>query len=204
MSRVEAPSVGCNRQCAAQDTAHGTANPASEIYGDILRLSSQTAFCRLYRYVEFRMLSFAMNNRNPVESFCCLSCRVLKGFLRANCRCLWLLPLLLVWGHLCCAAQQPAAKPPTPRIDEKVLAEISGRGRIVDVYVSRQGEMVWIEEYPDHTQVVLLNGKLMGAYYNEVKYVGESPDGKLWGVQRAGKSRWVMGDQRAGAHRGIR
>src|SRR6476661_7147621 len=71
-------------------------------------------------------------------------------------------------------AAAPSTKPFTPRIGEKVLAEISGRGRIVDVYVSRQGEMLWIEEYPDHTQAVLLNGKLMGAYYDQLKYVAES------------------------------
>ena len=143
-----------------------------------------------------------MNNCNPVESFCCLSCRVLKGFVRADCRCLWLLPLLLVWGHLSCMAQQPAAKPSTPRIHEEVLAEISGRGKLVDVFVSHQGEMVWIEEYPDHTEA-LLNGKLMGAYYNEVKYVGESPDGKLWAFSVRRKSRWVMvinGQERTGEY----
>ncbi|HSK46171.1 MAG TPA: hypothetical protein VLA83_20035, partial [Candidatus Binatia bacterium] len=133
-----------------------------------------------------------MNNRNPVESFCCPSCRVPKGFLRANYRCFWLLALLLVWGHLSCMAQQPAAKPSTPRIHEEVLAEISGRGKLVDVFVSHQGEMVWIELYPDYTQAVLLNGKLMGDYYNEVKYVAESPDGKLWAFTVRRKSKWVL------------
>ena len=62
---------------------------------------------------------------------------------------------------------------------------------------------MWIEEYPDHTQAVLLNGKLMGAYYNEVKYVGESPDGKLWAFSVRRKSRWVMvinGQERTGEY----
>jgi len=144
-----------------------------------------------------------MNNRNPVKSFCCPLCRVPKGFVRANCRCFWLLSLLLFLGHISCMAQQPAAKSSTPNIREEVLAEISGRGKLVDVFVSHQGEMVWIEEYPDHTQAVLLNGKMMGAYYNEVKYVGESPDGKLWAFSVRRKSRWVMvinGQERTGEY----
>src|SRR5579864_1322136 len=117
------PPVGCGIQRGIPDTAHGTANQRHSA------AFFQASFCRLYRYVEFRMLSFAMNNRNSVESFCCLSCSVLKEFQRANFRRSWLLPLLLVWGHFSCMAQQPAAKPSAPRIEEKVLAELSGRGQ---------------------------------------------------------------------------
>src|SRR5579864_558754 len=191
------PPVGCGIQRGIPDTAHGTANQRHSA------AFFQASFCRLYRYVEFRMLSFAMNNRNSVESFCCLSCPVLKEFQRANFRRSWLLPLVLVWGHFSCMAQQPAAKPSTPRIDEKVLAELSERGKLVDVFVSHQGEMVWIEEYPNQTQAVLLNGKLMGAYYDQLKYVAESPDGKLWAFSARRKSRWVVvinGQERTGEY----
>lgn len=149
------------------------------------------------------MFGFAMNNRKPVESFCCLSCSVPKGFVHLNFRCFWLLALLLVCGHLSCMAQQPSAKPSAPRIHEEVLAEISGRGKLVDVFVSHQGEMVWIEEYPDYTQAVLLNGKLMGTYYEGLKYVAESPDGKLWAFTARRKSRWVVvinGQERTGEY----
>jgi len=63
--------------------------------------------------------------------------------------------------------------------------------------------MVWIEAYPDHTQAVLLNGKLMGAYYDDLKYVSESPDGKLWAFSVRRKSRWVVvinGQERTGEY----
>jgi len=98
----------------------------------------------------------------------------------------------LIWLPPLSRAQQPSVKPLVPRINETLLAEISGRGKVLEAYVSHQGEMLWIEQYPDHTMAVLLNGKQMGGYYDSMKTPGESHDGKLWAFSTRHKSKWVM------------
>ena len=97
----------------------------------------------------------------------------------------------LAWS-LAGTAQQPASKPLVPKIQETLITQFSGRGKVLDYFSYGQDGVMWLEAYPNNTQAVMVNGTQMGDYYDEVKWSGHSEVHLQWIYATRRKKQWVL------------